>query len=162
MHANIFQGHAGVLEFVGHDQPIAVVDPRTFGLGNQFGDGIGVCDLDARLPRAAHAGVEIGEDGDVLVFVAVIARVFVPHMQAIAEEAPGEVAGIVPRLASPHGSHGGIGDGDGFGVGFGGVEPDLRGIGILGGEGGGGGQADREEEREDFGAAHEGVDRFLG
>ena len=134
--ADIAEGDAGVLQFIGHDEPIGVIDPSVPGLGEVGGEGGGIGDGLVLFPGAAVFGIEIAEDKQVAVIEAVVAGELVPDMAAAAEEAPSEVAGVVPSGAATESGHDLVGDGDGTRVGIGKIESGGGRIGFSGGEGG--------------------------
>ena len=120
--AAVAQSNAAVLEFVGHDQPIGIVDPGAVAVFELGGDGVGVADGLARDKDAALFAVDIHQHGHFALLEAEVAGPFIPYVQTESEKLPGDIAGVVPVFVATHCAHDLVGDGDGFGVGVFGVE----------------------------------------
>ena len=157
--STVAQGDPGVLELVGHDQPVGVVDPGAVAAVQPGRQRVGIADFHTGGEGAALPAVDVHQHGQIALLEADVPRPLVPDVQAETEEAPGDVAGSIPVGAAAQGFHDFVGQGDGFGVGTAGVEAGGRGIVAGVGEAGAKEEDQEQAQREFLSAAGTGAKR---
>ena len=115
--ADVFEVDTIVEEFVWHEHPVRVIDPRCVAAVEHFFQFSFIFNLFAIDEGTALFGIEVYENDNVLcaaiaVFNASVAGLLVPDVEAIAEELPFDDVGVIPCVLAAECFHDLVGEFD--------------------------------------------------